>query len=215
MRSAISVTSLRVLRSAVYTYGNIRQNTKEWRRLYGNRDSNMWIKRVRQKHSRKALAEKTGFHFIDNENLYFARSGHDEPYTNPRSEEEVERLLLHEVAEYPDFIFAAVRGNYGTEIIPMYNYVVVIEVPKEIRSQRIRNRSFQKFGSRMLAGGDLHEQEEEFFRIVESRQDDYVEKWLQMVECPIIRVDGTKAIEENVEYIIQALGQIFLTKKEL
>ena len=81
----------------------------------------------------------------------------------------------------------------------LYTYVVVIEVPKEIRSQRVRNRSFQKFGSRMQMGGDFYKQEEAFFRMVESRQDDYVENWLQSVKCPIIRVDGTKAVEENVE----------------
>lgn len=154
----------------------------------------------------RALAEKIGFHFIDNENLYFDRSQVNEPYTNPRSEEEVERLLMSEVVEHPNFIFAAVRGNYGKEIIPMYNYVVVIEVPKEIRSQRVRNRSFQKFGKRMQMGGDLHEQEEAFFRMAESRHDDYVENWLKLVKCPIIRVDGTKTIEENVQLIIQTIN---------
>ena len=154
----------------------------------------------------RALAEKIGFHFIDNENLYFARSQANDPYTNPRSQEEVERLLMNEVLEHPNFIFASVRGNYGKEIIPMYNYVVVIEVPKEIRSQRVRNRSFQKFGRRMLMGGDLHQQEEAFFRIAESRHDDYVENWLQLVNCPIIRVDGTKKIEENLDYIIQIIN---------
>ena len=153
----------------------------------------------------RALAGKIGFHFIDNENLYFARSQANEPYINQRSEEEVERLLMNEVLEHPNFIFAAVRGNYGKEIIPMYNYVVVIEVPKEIRSQRVRNRSFQKFGSRMLMGGDLYEQEEAFFRIAESRHDDYVENWLKSVKCPIIRVDGTKTIEENVQFIIKTI----------
>ena len=154
----------------------------------------------------KALAERIGFHLIDNENLYFTRNRIDEPYCNARSEEEVERLLLDEVNEHPDFVFAAVRGNYGNKIIPMYNYVVVMEVPKEIRSQRIRNRSFQKFGSRMLPGGDLHEQEKAFFRMAESRQEDYVENWLQLVKCPIIRVDGTKPIEENVNAILQSIG---------
>ena len=29
--------------------------------------------------------------------------------------------------------------------------------------QRVKKRSFQKFGNRMLPGGDLHEQEEKFF----------------------------------------------------
>jgi hypothetical protein len=56
-------------------------------------------------------------------------------------------------------------------------------------------------------GGDLHEQEEAFFRIVDSRQDSFVESWLQKISCPIIRVDGTKPIEENVEYIRQVIGR--------
>lgn len=153
----------------------------------------------------RALADKIGFHFIDNETLYFTRSQTNEPYTNPRSQEEVEKLLINEVYEHPNFVFAAVRGNYGKDILPMYNYVVVIEVSKEIRSQRVRNRSFQKFGSRMLLGGDLYQQEEAFFRMAASRQDDYVENWLKAVKCPVIRVDGTKPIEENVEYIIREL----------
>lgn len=153
----------------------------------------------------RALAEEIGFHFIDNENLYFARSQANEPYTNPKSEAEVERLLMNEVIEHSNFVFAAVRGNYGKEIIPMYDYVVVIEVPKEIRSQRVRNRSFQKFGNRMLKGGDLYQQEEAFFRMAEARSEDYVEKWLKLVDCPILRVDGTKPIEENVQSIIREM----------
>lgn len=38
-----------------------------------------------------------------------------------------------------------------------------IDVPKGIQIQQARNRSFQKFGNRMLPGGDLYEQEEGFF----------------------------------------------------
>lgn len=154
----------------------------------------------------KVFSEKLGFRFIDNENLFFSRNYANEPYTNPRSREEVYRLLMNEVSEYPDFVFAAVKGDYGKEIISMYNYVVVIEVPKEIRLRRVRNRSFQKFGNRMLVGGDLHKQEEDFFQLVESRKDDYVESWLHMLKCPIIRVDGTKSVDENIERIIEQIN---------
>ena len=153
----------------------------------------------------RALAESIGFHFIDNENLYFSRTNTDEPYMNPKSRKDVERLLMDEVSKHPDFVFSAVKGDYGKDIIPMYNYVVVIEVPREIRLQRVRNRSFQKFGNRMLIGGDLHDQEEAFFQMVESRRDDYIEDWLQTVKCPIIRVDGTKPIDENVKHIIHEI----------
>lgn len=153
----------------------------------------------------RALAERIGFYFIDNENLYFSNSNTDEPYMSPISRQDVEHLLMAEVSKHPNFVFAAVKGDYGNKIIPMYDYVVLIEVPKSVRSYRVRNRSFQKFGNRMLIGGDLYNQEEAFFQMVESRRDDYVENWLKTLKCPIIRVDGTKLIEENVEYIRRAI----------
>ena len=155
----------------------------------------------------KALAERLGFHFIDNENLYFSGANSDDPYRNPKSRTEVERLLMEEVRKYPDFVFAAVKGDYGNDILQKYSYVVVMEVSPKIRAQRVRSRSFQKFGSRMLPGGDLYHREEAFFQLADSRRDDDIEKWLQKVSCPIIRVDGTKPIEDNVAYIIRAMDR--------
>lgn len=154
----------------------------------------------------RALAEKIGFYFIDDENLYFSRSNPNEPYTNPKPRHEVEQLLMNEVKNHPDFVFAAVKGDYEKDIVSMYDYVIMLEVPQSVRSQRVRNRSFKKFGSRMILGGDLYNQEEAFFQMVESRQGSYVENWLQTVKCPIIRVDGTKPIDENVEYIINSIS---------
>lgn len=103
-------------------------------------------------------------------------------------------------------MFAAVRGDYGEGVVPLYDLVVAMEAPQHVRLQRIRSRSFQRFGDRMLAGGDLYPQEEAFLRMAESRQSDYVEAWLQTVKCPILRVDGTRPIAENVECIVRAIG---------
>ena len=55
----------------------------------------------------------------------------------------------------------------------------------------------------MLSGGDLYEQEERFFDLVKSRAENTVEKWVQSLNCPIIKIDGTKPIEENIHLIIE------------
>ena len=86
-----------------------------------------------------------------------------------------------------------------------FQYIVLIDVPKDIRIQRVKNRSFQKFGNRMLLGGDLYEREESFFNLVKSRPENIVEEWAQSLNCPIIRVDGTKPIEENTDFIINQM----------
>ena len=153
----------------------------------------------------KALAEKLDFHFIDAEDLYFPKTDSNYIYSQPRTREEVERLLLCEINANKNFVFASVKGDYGEAIYPYFQYAILIDVSKDIRMQRVRNRSFQKFGNRMLRGGDLYEQEERFFDFVKSRSENTIEEWIQSLECPIIRIDGTKAIEENVDFIIEQL----------
>ena len=154
----------------------------------------------------KVLARQMGLHFIDVEDLYFTQESVDAPYKNPRSRAEVEDLLLHEMAEHEGFIFTTVKGDYGEGVQKYYQCIVVIEVPKKIRMLRVRNRSLQKFGSRMLEGGDQYEAEEQFFKLVESRTEAYYEDWLQTLNCPIIRVDGTNPIEDNVYFIMQQIS---------
>lgn len=153
----------------------------------------------------KALAKALGYHFIDNEDLYFPKTDPNYMYAVQRTQEEVEKLLMEEVGKYGDFVFSAVKGNYGDDIIPFYDYAVLIEVPREVRLGRIRKRSYKKFGDRMLEGGDLNEREEAFFEFAASRSEDYAEEWVKTLSCPIIRVDGTKPIEENVAIIIEKI----------
>lgn len=153
----------------------------------------------------KALAKKLDFHFIDNEELYFPKTDPHYTYASPRTRKEVEQLLFSEIKAHKDFVFASVKGDYGENIYPFFQYAVLLDVPRNIRLQRVKERSFQKFGSRMLPDGDLYEQEENFFDVVKSRAENTVEEWVQSLSCPIIRVDGTKPIEENVKFIIERI----------
>ena len=155
----------------------------------------------------KALAEKIGYYFIDNETLFFPKTDTNYMFASPRSKKEVEKLLMDEVREHENFVFAAVKGNYGEEILPLYKYIVLIDVPKDIRIQRVRERSFQKFGSRMLPGGDLYEQEEVFMNMVSARTKQYVEEWVDSIEAFVIRVDGTKPVKENVKNIAEQITE--------
>lgn len=156
----------------------------------------------------KVLAREMGFYFIDIEELYFPKTDPHYTYASPRTHREVEQLLFREVKAHGDFVLASVKGDYGENICPFFRYAVLIDVPKDIRLQRVRDRPFHKFGNRMLPGGDLYEQEETFFHLVKSRAENTVEEWVQSLSCPVIRVDGTKPIEENVRFVMERISQI-------
>lgn len=153
----------------------------------------------------KALAECLNFYFIDIEDLCFPKDSSSYLYASPRTREEVCNLLLQEVTEHENFVLANVKGDYTEKAYPFFRLAILIEVPKNIRIQRVKERSYKKFGKRMLPGGDLYEQEEAFFNLVCSRDESMVEKWVQSLNCPILQIDGTKPIEENISLIVKQI----------
>ena len=111
----------------------------------------------------KALASRMGYAFIDNEDLYFPQKDAVYDYSNPRSKEDVIQSLETLIQENTQFIFAAVKGDYGNRFINSLDCIILVDVPKDVRRRRVRARSFQKFGSRISPGGDLYEKEQKWF----------------------------------------------------
>ena len=155
----------------------------------------------------RMLADRMGFEFIDNEDLFFPKTDPSYMFSSPRSEEEAIRLLEEKIGVNNRFIFAAVKGNYGDKLIASLDYVVLIDAPKQIRSQRVRDRSYQKFGDRILPGGDLYDKESKWFSLIDSRPENYVADWLETVDCQVIRIDGMLPVEQNVDYLVSLLSK--------
>ena len=73
----------------------------------------------------RALAEKLHFYFIDNEDLFFPKTDPNYIYASPRTHEEAEKMLFHEMKAHENFVFAAVKGDYGEAIYPMWTMMAL------------------------------------------------------------------------------------------
>lgn len=153
----------------------------------------------------RILAERLGYEFIDNEDLYFPKSDPAYLFSRPRSKEDVIRLLEEKISQNNRFVFVAVKGDYGEKLLAALDHIILIDIPKDVRSSRVRERSYQKFGDRCLPGGDLYEKEQSWYALTDSRPEDYVTSWLEGTDCPVIRIDGTLPVEQNLEYLLSVL----------
>ena len=147
----------------------------------------------------KHLAKLLGFKHMDVENYYFKDSVI--PYANPHTKEEVQKLLLADIKRNGRFILSAVNCDFGKDINTLYDCVIYIKAPLEIRLHRIKQRSIDKFGCRVYKGGDLYEQEQAFYNFVASRSMKKTDAWMQSVKCPVIYVDGTKPVTDTAKAI--------------
>ncbi len=153
----------------------------------------------------RALAERLGVPFLDSEDLFFPKNDPENPWNSPRTPQEVQKLLLWELSRSPDLVFAAVRCDFGPEVLTRFRWAVLVEAPRQLRLERVRERSYRRFGERMRPGGDLHQGEKAFFHMVEERPETLVEEWLQAAGLPVLRVDGTKPPAESAAWLA---GQI-------
>jgi len=76
-----------------------------------------------------ALSVKLGYKFLDIEDYYFQKQNTDYIYDNPRTTEEVQKMLLNDFNKFENFVFAAVKGNYNNEISDSFTHAVFICVP--------------------------------------------------------------------------------------
>lgn len=128
------------------------------------------------------------------------------PYTKMRPREECIKQLLSDIYKYNCFVLSSVDGDFGKEITEMYKLAVFLSAPAEIRMARIRQRAYEQYGERVMSGGDMYKQQQRFMDFVRERSLSHINTWLKTLKCPVIQLDGTKAISENVPIVLEFIN---------
>ncbi|MBR2719307.1 MAG: AAA family ATPase [Clostridia bacterium] len=165
------------------------------------------------------LARELGYLEMDVEDYYFPQQKahrqwaleHAEvrpaelPYTAERDQAEVEAALLGDMEVHPRFVLSCVRLNWCEVLRSRLDMVFWLQVPLETRLERIRQREKKRFGARALPGGDMYGKQEAFRRLISKREPAMVEESLKELRCPVVMLDGTRPLEENLRVILACL----------
>ena len=155
----------------------------------------------------RELARILGFKRMDVEDYYFRES--EIPYSDARSKDEVVNLMLADIEKYRSFVISTVVGDLGNIIPQYYKLAVHIVAPHELRMEHIKQRVYDKFGERVLEGGDMYEQEQKFFDFVASRPLTNIDQWAETLACPIIHIDGTVDWKVSATNIAESWRKIY------
>jgi len=100
--------------------------------------------------------------------------------------------------------------GWGDVAIPLFELVVFLWVPQDIRMARLRQREHARFGERILPGGDMYESSQAFLARAASYDEGGLDirsrprhdQWLGMLPCPIICFEGEYTIEEHLAVLM-------------
>jgi len=166
----------------------------------------------------KEVAKKLNFPHFDLDDYHW-RWDTEIPYTVFRSRAEKAENIMQAISEHPHFVMSGSMWSIRKTFEPLFDMAVFMTAPAEIRAERLRVRSIARWGDRVLPGGDMYESSDvykDYLACAKSYDQDICpdmciiqhEQWSKEIPCPVLRVDGTKPILENAEWIVSQYFQI-------
>jgi adenylate kinase family enzyme len=137
------------------------------------------------------------------------------PYRELRPAADRLRLMREMFLPRADWVLSGGLDGWGDESIPLFDLVVFLNTPHEVRLQRLREREATHFGADAVApGGWRHEETESFIQWASHYEDGSREgrslasheAWLATLPCPVLRMDGSRPLDDLVAEVRRALG---------
>lgn len=158
----------------------------------------------------RALGQALSLPCYDTDDYYWVQT--NPPYQINRSYEQIESLLSADIAHTPDCVVGGTLYRYPS-LVQQLRFVVFLSMNHKARMARLMAREQERYGKRMLPGGDMHETHLDFIRWAELYETSRTEpgnrhmqeSWLDTLFCPVLRLDAALATAEQVAAIQQAL----------
>lgn len=110
----------------------------------------------------KIVAQKLGYLYFDVDD-YIWKQNTDSPYTQMYTREEKISRLNTDIAPYEHFVMAGSMSSFHYAFDDMFKMMVFLYVEPDIRIQRVHKRAIERFGRRVLEGGDMYESHMKFY----------------------------------------------------
>jgi len=157
----------------------------------------------------KAICEKYGHTHLDSDDFFWEQT--DPPFTVKRPVAERQQLMSDAMDACAKCVISGSLTGWGDVFIPDFELVIYLETPTKVRLKRLEKREAERFGGRILPGGDMEDEHQQFLIWasqydnggIDMRSAAHHTQWLKNVTCPIIKMDGSVSIAANLSLFEQ------------
>ena len=152
----------------------------------------------------KIAARKLGYPYFDVDD-YIWKQNTDSPYTQMYTRDEKISRLSNDIAPYEHFVMAGSMSSFHYAFDEMFEMMVLLYVSPDIRIERVHKRAIERFGERVLEGGDMYEAHMRFLNDNRRYEEDgspnmrEQKEWMENMSCVKIELDGAAELEKNAD----------------
>lgn len=156
----------------------------------------------------RLVADELGYPYFDVDD-YIWRKDTKEPYSVMYSRDEKIEGLKRAVLPYEHFVMAGSMSSFHDAFDNMFEMMVLLYVEPDIRVKRVHDRAIERFGNRVLEGGDMYENHMKFLKYNRNYESDgspnlkEQKEWMNGLSCIKMELDGTRNLDSNVKAVVE------------
>ncbi len=156
----------------------------------------------------RALAERLDCPHFDTDGYFWLPT--DPPFTAKRDIALRQKLLMDDITSHDTWVLSGSLCGWGDVAIPRFELAVFLWLPLDPRLERLRLREYERYGERIMPGGDMYEQSQAFLAWAASYDDGGLdtrsrrlhEQWLGTLPCPVLCIEGEYGIAEQLPLLM-------------
>jgi len=158
----------------------------------------------------KAICDKLGYKHFDSDDYYWLPT--KDPFTAERLREECLKMLESDLTSCDNWVLSGSLTGWGEIFTPLFDLVVFVYVPQDIRLKRLKKREYERYGDEILPGSKKYEDSKTFLEWAacydagtrNGRSFHKHEQWLSGLECKTIKVINL-SLEDSINTVIRAV----------
>ena len=160
----------------------------------------------------RALSQAMGCAHFDTDDYFWYPT--EPPYQNERPIPERQKLLKVSFASTSSWVSSGAMCGWGDFAIAMYDLVVFLWIPTELRLERLAERELEEIGPEIHGPATpQHANFTEFMewasnydkRGPEMRSKVQHDLWLPSLTCPVLRLEKPATLEENLAAVMKVI----------
>lgn len=161
----------------------------------------------------KALAVRVGCPHYDTDSYFWLPS--NPPFQHIRDQEPRRAMLSADLEKPGGWVLSGSLCGWGDVFIPLFDLVVFLWVPHDLRMARLREREVERYGAEAIGvGGAMHAGSVSFLKWAAGYDDGGLETrslrlhndWLATLPGPVLRLEDPATVEANLAEVLRALG---------
>jgi len=161
----------------------------------------------------EALAARLSIPYFDADQYYWLPT--EPPFEIRRDPVERNHLLKADIDRHSSWIIGGSLDTWGSDWQTLFDLVVFLWIPAEIRIQRLWQREIERYGPGIQQNPEQRQRSEAFIEwasgydsgLQKGRSKPRHESWMQQLSCPVLRLEGDLTVEERVKAVLAAIDQ--------